>query len=269
MAAFLPGDAITLVLETVPLYLLYEASILLASLVERRERKRGERQPPGSGQPPAGGSPAPNDRTQPSVQQMIDHFDRKLTELMLFDLRGRGRRRTVQAIYLGLALLIGSGLVFFGVGAGVGGGGLLNSLTGNESSGSTSFSSQIKKYNKLTQQQPSSVYAWEQLTLAQLHEAGGEAYIVNGKLTSKGTTLFTQVAQSWNRYIALNPPKPNAEIAQEMVRVFGEEGLDQPAEAVKVLQIVTAARPESAGAVRVVGGVRLQGPQHAHRRSRL
>ncbi len=164
---------------------------------------------------------------------------------MLFDLRGRGRRRTVQAIYLGLALLIGSGLVFFGVGAGVGGGGLLNSLTGNESSGSTSFSSQIKKYNKLTQQQPSSVYAWEQLTLAQLHEAGGEAYIVNGKLTSKGTTLFTQVAQSWNRYIALNPPKPNAEIAQEMVRVFGEEGLDEPAEAVKVLQIVTAARPES------------------------
>ncbi len=79
VAAFLPGDAITLVLETVPLYLLYEASILLASLVERRERKRGERQPPGSGQPPAGGSPAPNDRTQPSVQQMIDHFDRKLS----------------------------------------------------------------------------------------------------------------------------------------------------------------------------------------------
>ena len=38
IAAFLPGDAITLLLETVPLYLLYEASILLASFVERRER---------------------------------------------------------------------------------------------------------------------------------------------------------------------------------------------------------------------------------------
>ena len=31
-----PGDAITLLLETVPLYVLYEASILLASFVERR-----------------------------------------------------------------------------------------------------------------------------------------------------------------------------------------------------------------------------------------
>lgn len=165
---------------------------------------------------------------------------------MLFDLRGRGRRRTVRVIYGGLALLIGAGLVFFGVGAGIGGGGLLTSLTGNESSGSTSFSSQIKKYKKLTQQQPHSVHAWEQLTLAQLHEAGGEAYFADNKLTSKGKELFTQTAQSWNGYVALDPPKPNVEIAQEMVRVFGEEGLNEPAEAVKVLQIVTAARPESA-----------------------
>ena len=33
LAAFLPGDAVTLLLETVPLYLLYEASILLASFI--------------------------------------------------------------------------------------------------------------------------------------------------------------------------------------------------------------------------------------------
>lgn len=165
---------------------------------------------------------------------------------MLFDLRGRGRRRTVQMIYLGLALLMGVGLVGFGVGGGVGGGGILSSLNGSEGSSSANFSSKIKKYQKLAQQQPSSVYAWEQLTLAQLHEGGSEAYVANNKLTSKGKELFTQIAQSWNRYTALNPPHPNVEVAQEMVRVFGEEGLNEPAEAVKVLQIVTAARPESA-----------------------
>ncbi len=165
---------------------------------------------------------------------------------MLFDLRGRGRRRTVQVIYAGLALLIGSGLVFFGVGAGVGGGGLLSSLNGNEGSNSASFSAQIKKYKKLTQQQPTNVSAWEKLTLAQLHEAGGEAYVTSAGLTSKGKELFAQTAQSWNSYLALNPPKPSSELAQEMVRVFGEEGLDEPSEAVKVLQIVVAARPESA-----------------------
>lgn len=164
---------------------------------------------------------------------------------MLFDLRGRGRRRTVRVIYGGLALLIGAGLVFFGVGAGVGGGGLLNSLTGNEGSNSASFAAQIDKYRKLTEKQPSSVYAWEQLTLNQLHEAGGEAYFVNRRLTARGRELFAQTARSWNHYIALKPSAPNAQLALQMERVFGEEGLNQPAEAVKVLQIVIPTKSES------------------------
>jgi sec-independent protein translocase protein TatC len=46
VAALLPGDAVTLLLETVPLYLLFELSLLLASLVERRERRRAARVEP-------------------------------------------------------------------------------------------------------------------------------------------------------------------------------------------------------------------------------
>ena len=46
---------------------------------------------------------------------------------MLFDLRGRGRRRTVQSIYLGLAILMGGGLVLFGIG-GTSSGGLLDAI---------------------------------------------------------------------------------------------------------------------------------------------
>jgi len=36
----LPGDVTTLVLETVPLYLLFELSLLLATIIERREQRR-------------------------------------------------------------------------------------------------------------------------------------------------------------------------------------------------------------------------------------
>jgi sec-independent protein translocase protein TatC len=43
VAAFLPGDAVTLLLETVPLYLLFEFSLVLATLAERRERRRAAR----------------------------------------------------------------------------------------------------------------------------------------------------------------------------------------------------------------------------------
>ena len=40
VAAVLPGDAITLLLETVPLYLLFEVGVLIASLLERRAGSR-------------------------------------------------------------------------------------------------------------------------------------------------------------------------------------------------------------------------------------
>jgi sec-independent protein translocase protein TatC len=43
VAAFLPGDAITLLLETVPLYLLFEVSVLLARIIEHRETRRAVR----------------------------------------------------------------------------------------------------------------------------------------------------------------------------------------------------------------------------------
>jgi len=167
---------------------------------------------------------------------------------MLFDLRGRHRRRAVKVIYVGLAVLVGGGLILFGVGAGTGGGGLLNAATENEGSGGASFSNQIKKYEKTTRAQPSNVAAWEKLTLAQLHEAGGEAYVDRntGAPTAKGKELFAKTARSWESYLALNPPKPSAELAKLMVRVFGEEGLNQPASAVQVLQLVVAAEPKNA-----------------------
>jgi hypothetical protein len=164
---------------------------------------------------------------------------------MLFDLRGRGRRTTVRVVYIGLAVLLGGSLIFLGIGTGFGGGGFLSAVGENEGSNSASFSKQIKKYEKQIKQNPRNVSAWENLTKAQLHEASGEAYVTRaGTPTSKGKELYAQTARSWNSYIALTA-SPNPELAQQMVRVYDEEGLNQPAEVVKVLQIVTAARPES------------------------
>jgi sec-independent protein translocase protein TatC len=73
IAAFLPGDAITLLLETVPLYLLYEASILLATFVKPAGAGSVQATPAAA---TAGASEgAGGERT---VQEMIDHVDPKL-----------------------------------------------------------------------------------------------------------------------------------------------------------------------------------------------
>jgi hypothetical protein len=165
---------------------------------------------------------------------------------MLFDLRGRGRRRMVRLIYTGLALLMGVGLVGFGIGGGFGGGGLLSSIGNNEGGGGAGFSKQIDKYRKLTQKRPGDVAAWEGLAKALLHEVGAQEDVTANGLNSKGRELYEQASQAWSRYVALNPPKPNSELAQLMLNTYGEAGLNEPAKEVEVLQIAVAAKPTDA-----------------------
>jgi len=83
VAAFLPGDAVTLVLETVPLYVLYEASILIATFIKPAGgavQDDPSRRADGGGESAGGPPPATHDQAQPTVQQIIDHVDRGLSD---------------------------------------------------------------------------------------------------------------------------------------------------------------------------------------------
>jgi sec-independent protein translocase protein TatC len=89
VAAFLPGDAITLVLETVPLYVLYEASILLASIIDRSQiarrgpmsdRSAGAASGRDAAHAPTDRSPTPDDPAEAGVKEIIDHVDRGLSD---------------------------------------------------------------------------------------------------------------------------------------------------------------------------------------------
>jgi hypothetical protein len=164
---------------------------------------------------------------------------------MLFDLRGKGRRRVVRVIYIGLALLMGVGLVGFGIGGGFGGGGLFTAATNNEGTNSASFAAEVKKYRKLSAAQPTDAVAWEKLTRALLHEAGGETYVSGSGLTSKAKQLFTQASESWHSYLALNPPNSSTQLAKEMLPVYGEEGLNEPTQILQALNLIVAAEPNS------------------------
>jgi sec-independent protein translocase protein TatC len=81
IAAFLPGDAVTLLLETIPLYVLFEVSILLASFVRRADA--GLSDVDGSndeGGRRSEGNPAanPDEQADPTVKDLIDHVDPRL-----------------------------------------------------------------------------------------------------------------------------------------------------------------------------------------------
>jgi hypothetical protein len=133
---------------------------------------------------------------------------------MLFDLRSRGRRRTVQAVYLMLAILLGGGLVLFGVGAGNGLGGLLNAFNGGGSnSGQKSVvSAQEKSAIKATQQDPNSAAAWANLVQARWTAAGQGSNFNSstGQFTASGLNELKLATQDWQKYLALTKnPDPN------------------------------------------------------------
>jgi hypothetical protein len=170
---------------------------------------------------------------------------------MLFDLRARGRRRTVQVVYVGLALLFAIGFIGFGVGVGGGGGAspIEALFGGKEGSSNANYSKQISEAEKRTREHPNEAPGWAALAEAHFHQANGSEYYEEEKqqFTAKGKELLAKVTAAWSRYVALKPSNPPLTIADDMVRVFGEEGLNEPAEAVAALQLVIPTKPPSVG----------------------
>jgi hypothetical protein len=147
---------------------------------------------------------------------------------MLFDLRGRGRRRTVQAVYLGLALLMGAGLVLFGVGAGNGFGGLLNAFNGNGSGNQGSVISQQEKVAlKQVKANPNDPSGWAAMVQARWTAAqqNGTVNAATGTAayTALGRKKLAQTTQAWQQYLTLTKtPDPN--LAVLAARAYAAQG---------------------------------------------
>ncbi len=161
---------------------------------------------------------------------------------MLFDLRGRGRRRTVQAIYLSLAILMGGGLVLFGIGSSSSGG-LFDAISGG--SGSTSATSGIDKRidNALaaTKARPRDPAPWATLAALRFQRAGIDEITTTGQYTESGLRRLRLASQAWERHLALDPKQPDVRTAKFMVQAYESGALNELGKAVRAKQIITAA----------------------------
>jgi cytochrome c-type biogenesis protein CcmH/NrfG len=167
---------------------------------------------------------------------------------MLFDLRGRGRRRTVQVIYLSLAILMGGGLVLFGIGGSVSGG-LFDAF--NENSGTSSGTEALERTattaQAATEANPQDAAAWARLVKARFQLAGTDEGVDQntGAFTAAGKRRLRGVEQAWDRYIALNPDPPDDTVAGFMVQAFSATGLNKPEKAVRAMEMVIERRGDS------------------------
>jgi hypothetical protein len=160
---------------------------------------------------------------------------------MLFDLRGKGRRRTVQAIYLSLALLMGGGLVLFGIGGDVNGG-LFDAIKGDGEKVEDIFTKRVEAAEKRTAANPKDAATWASLAKLRFQQAGtGENFNqATGQFSNSGKTQLRKSAQAWETYLALKPKKVDDSVASLMVQAY--LSLDKLSEAVGAMEIVVENR---------------------------
>jgi hypothetical protein len=121
---------------------------------------------------------------------------------MLFDLRSRGRRRTVKVIYGSLAVLMVVGLVGLGIGTGSTGGILDASQNSSNGGGSTVSNAALKSALKAVKKDPSASN-WATLVQARYSAAssGSNYDSTSDTFLKGGLTQLKYAADDWQQYL--------------------------------------------------------------------
>jgi hypothetical protein len=172
---------------------------------------------------------------------------------MLFDLRGR-RRRAVQATYLTLAVLMGGGLVLFGIGGSVSGG-LLDAFKGGNGN-SNDVGGAVAKRNdqqrKRLAQNPQSVVLLADLTRGEFQAATAQIPSGGASYPKAARDELSRAGGYWKRYLTANTGKPSPDLARVALQVYDVNALNKPKDAQKAAQIVAQADNDASSYLRLV-----------------
>jgi hypothetical protein len=156
---------------------------------------------------------------------------------MLFDLRGR-RRRAVQATYLTLAVLMGGGLVFFGIGGDVSGG-LFDAFS--DRSGGTSSDQLQERIDRLEGRLETNPRSEATLkALVRDYHAAASAELPSGtaQYPEEAMDELGQASRYWQRYLEIEDGEPDPSLARLAVTLYDQIALNQPQQAAQAMRIV-------------------------------
>jgi hypothetical protein len=178
---------------------------------------------------------------------------------MLFDLRGK-RRRAVQATYLTLAILMGGGLVLFGIGGDVSGG-LLDAFKGGQGgdSGNKVIEKRIDRNEKVLRTSPRNVAALKGLVRDEYQLATAQTQQNSVGFPKEAKDELRKSASYWRRYLDAEPEKPDSSLATVALQVFDVTALNKPKDAQKAALIVAQTQNDPAAYLRLVQYAALAG----------
>lgn len=165
---------------------------------------------------------------------------------MLFDLTDPKRRRFIKVVYATLAVLMGAGLVLFGIGSDLSGG-LLDAFEGGGGGGSDTYKKQEQKLEQRVAKNPKVASSWAQLTRTRFQIANQD-FVENpppGHYTKEGLTQLKSAASAWEHYLALDPKTPDNTVAVLMAQAYDIQALNEPAKAAQAQEIVAAKLPSA------------------------
>jgi hypothetical protein len=160
---------------------------------------------------------------------------------MLFDLRGR-RRRAVQATYLTLAVLMGGGLVLFGIGGDVSGG-LFDAFSDRSGSGSASedLEERIDQREERLTANPQNEAILK--ALIRDYHALASAQLPTGAIEypEEAKDELSKAGEYWQRYLEVEDGEPEASLARVALALYDQGALNEPEEAANAMRIVADA----------------------------
>ena len=172
---------------------------------------------------------------------------------MLFDLQGK-RRRVVQATYLMLAVLMGGGLVLFGIGGDVSGG-LFDAFSDNR--GSSGSDDTLEKRIERNEDKVAEGGAAREKALQELvrdYYAQATNQVAPGAVgfPDEARDELDKAAAAYQRYLKVEAEKPDPATANFALQIYDVAALNKPEEAKAAASVIAAAENDWQSYVRVV-----------------
>ena len=158
---------------------------------------------------------------------------------MLFDLQGK-RRRMVQVVYLTLAVLMGGGLVLFGIGGDVSGGlfDAFSDRSGNTGAGNDLVEKRVEKNEEKLKANPKSEALRKALARDYFQLASGQVTQGQVGYPDQAKDELRKSAANWKAYLALEPERPDTSLARLALQVFDPGALNKPKDALVAARLI-------------------------------